>query len=206
MRRRVSSRSSYAKGFQQFACLTLLAFFTMPFPALAQMLQPGEGVEDDAADNGFPSDSLSSETRPDDAAVGVGSAPLPDAGSVSAPEAEATEPEPFVPPQPPKNLNTALLQGLNKVTARIQEIEAPLGEVARFGNLEIIARSCWQSSPDDDAQENASLLEIWELKSGESPLRIFMGWMFASTPSLSTLQHPVYDITVRGCVDKALTE
>ncbi|MCC7260006.1 MAG: DUF2155 domain-containing protein [Alphaproteobacteria bacterium] len=94
--------------------------------------------------------------------------------------------------------NMALLQGLNKVTTKISSVEAPVGTVARFGNLEIIARACWKSPPEEQP-ESAALLDIWELKPDESPKRIFLGWMFASSPGISSLEHPVYDITVLDC-------
>ena len=102
-----------------------------------------------------------------------------------------------LPPEP----NTILLQGLNKVTGHILKLEGPIGTVLRFGNLEIIARRCWKSPPDE-SPENAALLEISELKPGEAPQKIFLGWMFSSSPGLSGLEHPVYDITVIGCEAK----
>lgn len=95
--------------------------------------------------------------------------------------------------------NTIVLQGLNKVTGHISKLEAPVGTVMRFGNLEIIGRRCWQSPPDEQP-ENAGLLEIWELKPGESHERIFLGWIFSSSPGLSGLEHPVYDVTMLECL------
>jgi len=94
--------------------------------------------------------------------------------------------------------NTIVLQGLNKVTGRTSKLEGPLGTVLSFGNLEIVPRRCWKSAPED-RPENAALLEISELKPGEAPRKIFLGWMFSSSPGLSALEHPVYDITVTSC-------
>src|SRR5690606_37861353 len=91
------------------------------------------------------------------------------------------------------------LRGLNKVTARISVLEAPLGTVMRFGNLEIIAHRCWESPPEE-RPENATLLEIRELPIGEEPHRVFSGWMFSSSPALHGLEHPVYDVTVLECI------
>jgi hypothetical protein len=105
---------------------------------------------------------------------------------------------PIVPEQPAKPFNAVKLRGLNKVTARISTLDAPLGAIARFGNLEIIARKCWQAPPEEQP-ENAALLQIRELRPGEGPQDIFNGWMFASSPALSALEHPVYDITVLSC-------
>lgn len=94
--------------------------------------------------------------------------------------------------------NAVILQGLNKVSAKASKIEAIIGIPIRFGTLEIIAHSCWKSAPGDQP-ENAALLEINEIKQGEPPARIFLGWMFSSSPSISSLEHPFYDITVIKC-------
>jgi len=94
--------------------------------------------------------------------------------------------------------NVAILQGLNKVIGRVSTFEAPLGTLSNFENLEIIVRKCWKSSPDE-RPENAALLEIREIRSGEAPRQIFLGWMLSSSPGLSSLEHPVYDITVISC-------
>lgn len=121
------------------------------------------------------------------------------AGEVTAPVDSGMEPVPSTEEGAEENLyNTILLQGLNKVTARISSLKAPIGTVVRFGNLEIIARACWQSPPEA-RPENAALMEVWELKPGEQPARIFAGWMFSSSPALSALEHPVYDLTVIRC-------
>ncbi len=99
--------------------------------------------------------------------------------------------------------NAVVLRGLNKVTARAETIEAPIGSVVRFGTIEIVAHSCWKSAPED-SPENAALLEISEIKQGESPTQIFLGWMFSSSPGLSSLENPFYDVTVVKCEKKDL--
>lgn len=101
--------------------------------------------------------------------------------------------------------NTILLQGLNKVTGHTSRLESPVGVTARFGTLEIIARRCWKSAPEE-RPENAALLEISELKAGEPPERVFLGWMFSSSPGLSGLEHAVYDITVLSCEAKEASD
>jgi hypothetical protein len=94
--------------------------------------------------------------------------------------------------------NVAILQGLNKVMGRVSTFEAPLGTLSNFENLEIIVRKCWKSPPDEHP-ENAALLEIREVRASEAPRQIFLGWMLSSSPGLSSLEHPVYDITVIAC-------
>ena len=92
----------------------------------------------------------------------------------------------------------AVLQGLDKVTARISTVRAPIGVTVRFGSLRIVARICGKTPPEEPP-ESAAFLEIDDVKPGETPQRIFSGWMFASSPALSALEHPVYDVWVIDC-------
>jgi len=90
------------------------------------------------------------------------------------------------------------LRGLDKVTARVLPIEVRIDEPGRFGSLEITVRSC-RKAPPEDPPESAAFLEIRELRPGESPVELFSGWMFASSPAFSTLEHAVYDVWVIDC-------
>jgi len=92
----------------------------------------------------------------------------------------------------------AVLQGLDKVTARISTIEAPLGRTVRFGTLRITAQAC-HKRPPEEPPESSAFLEIVDLKPGQASELLFMGWMFASSPALSALEHPVYDVWVIDC-------
>ena len=94
----------------------------------------------------------------------------------------------------------AVLQGLDKVTARIFTFEAPVDRAVRFGRLEIIARACYKKPPEEPP-ESAAFLEIAELPPGGERRKLFAGWMFASSPALSALEHPVYDIWVVDCMN-----
>lgn len=96
----------------------------------------------------------------------------------------------------------AVLQGLDKVTARVSTIEAPVGEVVRFGGLEIVARHC-DKRPPEETPESAAFLDIWEVREGEPAVSVFRGWMFASSPALSAMEHPVYDVWVLDCRNAA---
>ena len=96
----------------------------------------------------------------------------------------------------------AVLQGLDKVTARVSPVRAALGIPTYFGSLEIIARSC-RETPPTEPPESAAFLEIRELPpasdQGAPPTDLFTGWMFASSPAVSPLEHPVYDVWVVDC-------
>lgn len=96
---------------------------------------------------------------------------------------------------------TAVLQGLDKVTARVTTLNVDIGDVARFGTLEIIVRHC-DKRPPEDPPESTAFLDIWEVRPGEAAVGIFRGWMFASSPGLNALEHPVYDVWVKGCANK----
>jgi hypothetical protein len=96
----------------------------------------------------------------------------------------------------------AVLQGLDKVTARISPVHARLDQPTRFGNLEIIARTCLETPPTEPP-ESAAFLEVYELPPASEPDappdELFSGWMFASSPAVSALEHPVYDVWVVDC-------
>ena len=92
----------------------------------------------------------------------------------------------------------ALLQGLDKITAGVSTFEAPVGTPVRFGTLSILVHDC-EKAPPEDPPESAAFLEIDELRPGEDRVRVFSGWMFASSPALSALEHPVYDVNVLDC-------
>jgi hypothetical protein len=98
-----------------------------------------------------------------------------------------------------EKLSVALLQGMEKVTARVITIRAPIGEVIKFGTLEIIARTC-DKRPPEEPPESAAFIDIWEVREGAAATSLYRGWMFASSPALSAMEHPVYDVWVLDCV------
>ena len=97
---------------------------------------------------------------------------------------------------------TAVLQGLDKITARVSRFDAPVGAAVRFGTLALLVRDCEKSAPED-RPENAAFVEIYEQRPGEAAGRVFGGWMFSSSPALSALEHPVYDVTLLECKGSA---
>jgi hypothetical protein len=98
----------------------------------------------------------------------------------------------------------AVLQGLDKVTARVSTVHAPLDHPTQFGTLEVVARTC-RETPPTEPPESAAFLEIRELPPASdangAPVDLFSGWMFASSPAVSALVHPVYDIWVVDCAE-----
>ena len=107
-------------------------------------------------------------------------------------------------PAAAKSYEIAVLQGLDKVTARVSTIEAPVGKTVRFGTLEIIVRTC-DKRPPEETPESAAFLDVWEIRPGEPAFSLFRGWMFASSPALSAMEHPVYDVWMLDCVSASAT-
>ncbi len=99
----------------------------------------------------------------------------------------------------------AILQGLDKTTARVSTIEVPLGEAARFGSLEIVARAC-HKKPPTETPESTAFLEIVDVRPDSPSIQVFTGWMFASSPAVSAMEHPVYDVWVVDCREIARPE
>ncbi len=92
----------------------------------------------------------------------------------------------------------AILQGLDKTTARVSTIEAPLDRPARFGTLQIVARAC-HKKPPTETPESTAFLEIVDIRPDSPAIPVFTGWMFASSPAVSAMEHPVYDVWVVDC-------
>jgi hypothetical protein len=99
---------------------------------------------------------------------------------------------------PARAADIAVLQGLDKITARVSTFEAPIGQPARFGTLAIVARTC-QKKPPEEPPESAAFVEVTDMKPGEAAVTLFRGWMFASSPAVSALEHPVYDVWIVDC-------
>jgi hypothetical protein len=91
-----------------------------------------------------------------------------------------------------------VLRGLDKVTGRAIDINAPSGVPVKFGTLVMTARYCY-TVPPEEPPETTAFLQIDEIKKGEPTKRLFSGWMFASTPALNGLEHSVYDVWVITC-------
>ena len=122
--------------------------------------------------------------------------------------AGAVQPPAVLPPRSPSIADAtpdshgvrrmAVLRGLDKVTGRAIDINAPVGVPVRFGTLTLTARTCY-TVPPEEPPETSAFLQIDENLPGAAPKRMFSGWMFASTPALNGLEHPVYDVWVITC-------
>ena len=94
----------------------------------------------------------------------------------------------------------AQFSALDKITARIEKLELNLNDEEVLGSLTIILKSC-QNRPPDYLPESAAYVEIYDKlnKNYEQGTLIFSGWMFSSSPAISALEHPIYDIFLISC-------
>ena len=98
----------------------------------------------------------------------------------------------------PVERTVAVLRALDKITARITEIEVPVGDMVTFGTLEVTVRYC-RTRPPEEPPETFAYLEIMDKGRREVAEQVFSGWMLASSPALHALEHPVYDVWVINC-------
>ena len=100
--------------------------------------------------------------------------------------------------------NKLVIQGLDKITARIQTFEVDVGETHKFGVLDIFVERCVFSKPIFKP-ESLAFIKINDNSDRLSEVK-FSGWMFASSPALNALENPVYDVSILDCkkVDKQL--
>lgn len=92
----------------------------------------------------------------------------------------------------------AVFSGLDKITGRISSFDVKLGETYQFGALQVTPRSCL-SSPADEAARTDGFVEVNEITLDKKIKRIFTGWMFADSPGLNAVEHPIYDVWLKSC-------
>ena len=94
----------------------------------------------------------------------------------------------------------AQLQTLDKITARISSLDIAINVPERFGTLEITLGRC-AYRPPEEPPENAAFLTVRDVGHDTSlpPVQVFKGWVFASSPAISGLEHAVYDVTLIAC-------
>jgi len=101
--------------------------------------------------------------------------------------------------------DTVVLRALDKVSGQVNTIKGTVGQVLTFGTLQIVVRTC-VNHPPEEPPESAAFLEVTEPQTKAPPKQIFSGWMFASTPAISAMDDPVYDIWVLHCENSAASK
>jgi hypothetical protein len=160
-----------------------------PYPGQARQAPPG----------GVQSQPL---PPPDGAAAAVD--PLPGQRQPrGTPQPADTSPQPGddVVPEPPSQKianKSATFSGLDKITGRIIAFDAAIGETVQFGALQVTPRVCYTRPPTDTPNTDA-FIEVDEVTLQGDVKRIFTGWMFAASPGLHAVEHPIYDVWLTDC-------
>ncbi len=94
----------------------------------------------------------------------------------------------------------AVFNGLDKITGVTTTFEIPIGEEKRFGGLIVKPEACYTRPPTEEPK-TTTFVEVDEVISDETRKRIFSGWMFAESPGLNAVEHPIYDVWLTGCRD-----
>ncbi len=94
--------------------------------------------------------------------------------------------------------NTAVFSGLDKITGRIISFDVALNETVQFGALQVTPRVCYTRPPTETTNTDG-FVEVDEITLQGEIKRIFTGWMFAATPGLHAIEHPIYDIWLADC-------
>ena len=145
------------------------------------------------------------QTRP---LPGPDGAPPPRGPAVAVPQ---RPPAGAAPPAPPPDDETvagppaqriihptAHFSGLDKITGRIINFPVEIGETVQFGALQLTTRACYTRPPTETANTDA-FVEVDEVTLQGEVKRIFTGWMFASSPGLHAVEHPIYDLWLTDC-------
>jgi len=167
--------------------------------------------------------ALAQETPSDEPAATATIAPAtPPPAAAPAPQAPArpkpgkplatvakTKPgEPFDPfkmgqPPPPPALKPTtpvalVMRALDKITGRATVITAPINQPIQYATLTIVARYCY-STPQSETPETSAFVQIEDHRPDQKARRVFSGWMYASSPGLNGMEHPLYDVWVIRC-------
>jgi hypothetical protein len=142
-------------------------------------------------------------------AAAPGTAATPAPANPAAPQQSTTVPVPSSPGQeddttvietPTQKIENgrAIFAGLDKITGRTIKFDAAIGETVQFGALQVTARACYTRPPTEPTNTDA-FVEVDEVTLQGEIKRIFTGWMFASSPGLNAVEHPIYDVWLTGC-------
>ena len=184
--------------------LTLLAGLALVAAAgLAQARQPAPSASD--VPSAEPVPSPAEEPPPVQTA-----APPPTPAPITAetPAEASAKPKAVEKPAAPKPRvrgGAAIIQAIDKVTAETLKFEAPVGQPIRYKTLIFTVRACETTAADEEQPDSAVYMTVDSQpkaapgRAAPAPRQVFRGWMFASSPGLNPLQHPVYDAWLISC-------
>ena len=125
--------------------------------------------------------------------------------TAAPPTADAETPKAPEAPQRRPRYDVAVIQALDKVTAESLRFEAAVGHPVRYKTLIFTVRACERSAPDEPSEDSAAFVEVLSQPRAEPgrpvlpPKQAYKGWMYASSPGLNPLEHPVYDAWLITC-------
>jgi hypothetical protein len=130
----------------------------------------------------------------------------PDQASTPAPGSGGQTDEAALPPEetivepPPHRIANpvAVFNGLDKITGRITRFDVKINETVQFGALRVTPRVCYSRPPTETSRTDA-FIAVDEVTLQGEVRRIFTGWMFAASPGLHAVEHPIYDVWLTGC-------
>lgn len=173
-----------------------------PSPAIeAQPLPPPPGAAVEPvprAGQAYPQ-RPSAPAQPALAAPSNSSPPAPAAAQAPPPDDEVIE-------RPTQHIanGRAVFAGLDKITGRTTTFDAAIGETVQFGALQVTPRACY-TRPPTEATNTDAFVEVDEVTLTGDIKRIFTGWMFASSPGLHAVEHPIYDVWLTDCASPIQT-
>lgn len=92
----------------------------------------------------------------------------------------------------------AVFSGLDKITGRITEFDVYVNETVQFGALQVTPKACY-SRDETEAQHVDAFVQVDEITLDRRIRQIFSGWMFADSPALNAIEHPIYDVWLKDC-------
>ena len=96
--------------------------------------------------------------------------------------------------------NAAVMQAMDKVTGRVNKITIPVKSKVSFGDFSLVLRACKKRSAEE-TPENFAFIDVADKSFGTEEYNIFRGWVLSSTPGISAIEHPIYDMWLLECVD-----
>jgi hypothetical protein len=119
-------------------------------------------------------------------------------GETPAPPAPPNDEVVIEPPAQKVPNNQAVFSGLDKITGRIISFDVAIGETVQFGALQVTPRVCY-TRPPTETPNTDSFIEVDEITLQGEIKRLFTGWMFAASPGLHAIEHPIYDVWLADC-------
>ena len=93
---------------------------------------------------------------------------------------------------------TGVFSGLDKITGRITSFDVAVNETVQFGALQVTPRACY-TRPATETPHTDAFIEVDEVTLQGEIKRIYTGWMFAASPGLHAVEHPIYDVWLNDC-------